>query len=609
MGGLAASAAGWLALPTLQSPRQSAQSQVTVAVERARRLLTEFNHQIVQKSLLLDDLAEADVDVDIEDAGELLEVATDEYQAHHVDHWATYEPNDYALPAPPRSAKASYGNLAGQVEEGIHARDAILAQNDQLLGEAMNAINTALAVQAGDVSGRSFAEANRLKGVIYYHQGRSQRIRAGSRRKAAARKKQRLALLAGRAAHLRREIEGLGSDDVDSLTASLGERIAGLTEALADVNARKRQAESEVAQLAQRLMSAQARVAAALAKMDSIRREGVDFENPQGGDAFGEALLAQDRLFRAADREVASLQFGQYPKARIDRSGDLLRGRFMEGGSSDNLTTEYGITHYQDIVAVLAERSEHHTNLLDRLRQDLQELEAIKTIREAEQNHLATKLDGLIRSAGELYDALATLEAEAFDMEDAAIALFDNAGSAFREASTAAQTWVRDAGSVAQSLSPEAKQNSAFAKRAGSGWMGGHITAQHADCELAKAWIYHVRFTACGQSAELLASAAQTLALTQADADAEKAKSNEAHDAAVAAIESAVTDIKQAHRNAGKHWTFVAQLAGANDLLALLGHQDYLADALEAYRNAINGRESETYAQKYVKRIGELEAG
>ena len=136
IGGLLVSAAGWSALPTLQSKQESAQTQVAVAVERARRLLNEFNHRIVQKSLLLDDLTDADVDVDIEDAQQLLETATDDYQQRHTDRWATFQPNDYALPDAPRNAKAGDGNLAKQVQDGIWAGESILPEHQRLGGEA-----------------------------------------------------------------------------------------------------------------------------------------------------------------------------------------------------------------------------------------------------------------------------------------------------------------------------------------------------------------------------------------------------------------------------------------------------------------------------------------
>ncbi|MFQ5463560.1 MAG: hypothetical protein ACE5E5_13170 [Phycisphaerae bacterium] len=608
IGGLLASAAGWLALPTLQTPRQAAATQVGVSVERARRLLHEFDHRMVQKSLLLDDLAGADVDVDMEDAEQLLESATDDYQERHAEHWATYQPSDYMLPDPPRNARATYGHLARQVGEGIRARDTILAENEQLLSDAMDSINVALAVQAGDVSGRSFAEASRLKGVIYYHQGCSERIRAGSLRSEAARKKQKLAALAGRAAHLRHAIDGLSNDDVDARTAELGERIAGLTDELENMKSQRRQADAQVAELSERLRSAKARAAAALAEMETIRSAGVDFEDPNGGSTFAEALLRQDRLFRQADHEVAALRFGQFPNARIERSGDLLRGRFVENGSRDNLTTEYGILHYQDRVSVLTEKSKRLANVLDQLRRDLEELGAIKSVRQSEKTRLAGELDRITQRAGELYEALTSVESEAFETEDAAIALLDKAGAAFRQAASAARSWVQGGGAVAQALSLEVKPNSAFAKRAGSGWMGADMTAEQADCDLAKAWIHHRRFAAYSRNAELLSFAAKALDLRETDPEAEKAKSSDAHDAAVAAIESAVANIKLAHRNAGKHWTFVARLAGADDLLTLLGHQAYLADAIAAYRNAINGRETQAYVQKYVKRLGELEA-
>ncbi len=65
--------------------------------------------------------------------------------------------------------------------------------------------------------------------------------------------------------------------------------------------------------------------------------------------------------------------------------------------------------------------------------------------------------------------------------------------------------------------------------------------------------------------------------------------------------------VERAHRDTDRHWTLVAQEAGALYALALFGHAGYEKDAIEAYRNALQGREDESFTEKLVNRLDRLE--
>jgi hypothetical protein len=66
--------------------------------------------------------------------------------------------------------------------------------------------------------------------------------------------------------------------------------------------------------------------------------------------------------------------------------------------------------------------------------------------------------------------------------------------------------------------------------------------------------------------------------------------------------------LKNAHGKTEKHWTIAAQAAGTTYLLALFGQTDYVADAVEGYRNALKGRETEKYTEKLAARLKRLES-
>jgi hypothetical protein len=65
--------------------------------------------------------------------------------------------------------------------------------------------------------------------------------------------------------------------------------------------------------------------------------------------------------------------------------------------------------------------------------------------------------------------------------------------------------------------------------------------------------------------------------------------------------------LQAAHGAVGQHWTIVAQGAGTEYLLALFGDESRVADVIETYRTALQGRENEDYAAPLAARLRVLE--
>ena len=138
--------------------------------------------------------------------------------------------------------------------------------------------------------------------------------------------------------------------------------------------------------------------------------------------------------------------------------------------------------------------------------------------------------------------------------------------------------------------------------------MGGHIAAQGADAELEKAWIHYDQYLAATQDAALFSWLPEQLGLSDADPAEEAELATQARDDAVAAVEAANTILEKAHRAADRHWTMVAQAAGATYILALLGDESFVADTIDSYREALKGRETDPYAQRLATRLRQLES-
>src|SRR3989304_2378982 len=100
----------WLFLPSLQASQRKVDAEASLHLERARRLLHQYSADLAYRALVLDQLRDAEVDVDIADPQTLAEDAGDEYQEQHTELWTAFAPNDWKQ-EPPRSVKPSYGNV------------------------------------------------------------------------------------------------------------------------------------------------------------------------------------------------------------------------------------------------------------------------------------------------------------------------------------------------------------------------------------------------------------------------------------------------------------------------------------------------------------------
>ncbi len=603
---LVACAAGWVMLPALQSADASVDAQASVHLERARRIAHGYSHGLSFKSLLLDRMAELGVNVYMEDADELLEEYADEYQNLHQDRWDAYQPYDFSgTDMPPSTARAGYGNIPRQVRDGISARENLLAENDKGLDQALAEINEAMSVTAGDASARSHAEANRLKGVVLTQQAIATRLSATIFRRQAMPLRNELRALGAKTVTATGSEAAAGADQ----TSALKGQLAATETILAEKKAALSSLDRQIAGFESRLADARGRADAARATINDLKIAGIDFSRADGAEAFQAALTEADRSFRAADAEARALEFGTLPNARIDNTGDFLTGSYVDPDTGGTPNTEPGLKHYQRDRAVLGREVELGQVAVDGFRSDISRLEGLAAALAAEGQSKERTVREARERAGEVFTDLSQLESEAYAAEDDAVALLDQAARAFRTAAQGANDWIADGRTAASNLSsPAAKGRSAHVMQSEASWMAGHIQAQQADALIEKSRIYRTRFKDQSRTAAALSAFAEPLGLREADPDAELAAATEAHDAAVDEIDQAVRLLQSAFNGANRHWTFVAQMAAVNELMAGLGHAQYTADAVETYRSAIDSRRDDPAARPFVARLEELEA-
>ncbi len=597
-------AIGWFVLPSLQDARQAVDDETSVQLERARRLLDKYNTSLAHRALLTDRLSEQDVEVDPDD---LSDDVADDYQQLHAVMWEAYQPVDWPEGGVPTPAHPRYGNLPGQIRSGLTETARLVRENEKLLDDADRAVDQALAVTKSGESSRSHAEANRLKSVILYHKGLAKRMEAQLHRRDSDRYRRELMSLATDAGTSRSAQTLVADTQVDVQIARLKAKTAELKavigkdrETLAALDARIRDLEA-------RFLAAEARAAQALKNIDAFKAQGIDFSDPGGAESFQTRLEEQDRLYRKTARKAHALMHGTYPNARIDQSGDYLTGRYVEDESGGDPAVEYGLVHYRSERAVLVAEIDGRKRGLDDFRSDIARLEGMKNDYESSQTQAAGCIAESVAAASEAYAELNRIDSEAFAIEDEALGLLDRSLKTAKQAAGYADRWLRDAGNRTRGLSMEAKNRSAFGGRLSDGWMGGFIAAQEADAHLAKAWIQHVRYDAYTQNAKLLADVAELVQLTEADVESEQTKATQAHDAGLDDIKESMAVLQRAHGKTERHWTITAQAAGATYLLALFGHEEYVTEAIEAYRTAVQGRENERFAEVFLSRLSRLE--
>lgn len=595
----------WVFLPTLQGGKSAVEGEVSVHLERARRLLHQFSADLPYHAVLLDQLRQDGVEPEEPETLAEDEGLADDYQQEHAALWESFQPTDWT--DRPTNPKASYGAIARLVRDGLSGRDHLLDENQQLLRDAMTEVDAALAVESGGASGREVAEAVRLKGVIQYFTGMTDRIRAAVTRADADPLRARLNSLGDQASSLASQqalVAGSGiADQIEQLRKLTAEAEAAVKQEQAKLT----ELDARIADARRRIQTAETQRNEARARMGRLGEEGIDFSRSDGAKAFEEAYLAADRAYRAADRDVQFLTAGSFPNAEIDASGDFLTGRYLEKGSPFNLTIEPGLLRYQADREVLTRVIADRQREVEELRAGTARLETLRSAYAQTEQDAKPRLADVRSRAEKDFAELNRVESEAFALEETALAQLDRSAKTLKDAATRSADWIRDAQGKTQSLSPESQGRSAFQVRTDDAWIGGFIQAQSADARLAKAWIFYDRFIAHSQTAALLERVRDSLALSEADVDNEKAKAAEARTAGSEEVKLAVSDLERSHKDVDRHWTLVAQAAGTTYLLALFGDPSYIADTVEGYRKAVQTREEEKFVQPLLARLRQLE--
>ena len=592
----------WMLLPTLQSAGRRAQHTGAEQVEHARRLVNRYESTLVRKDLVLQRLAASGVDIQGADFGAIVDKKGKKFEKEFENRWSTFQPMDWISDAP-EPARPD-GPIAGLMEEGVRETNEITKRNGQLLNEALEMVDAVIANPASS----GYVEAHRLKGIIHYYQGAAHAMDARSKRLQADVQRRDLARLASDVAGLaalRSIAERSGMD------AHMAKTEATVTESQAQLHGVRTQLielDGKIQKSETKLAEADTKAQAALKALDALRLTGTPFGDPQRAADYEKRLLELNATYRAAAREVQSLQFGRYSNATLTPVGEYISGRYVSAQVSGKPALESGLQTLRAQRDGLAAAQRIWEAALGNLQGNLHRQKGLKESLAARQLSAETDIAALSKDATATYDELARFDAEAETSEEKALDLFSRAARAGKAAGDALRTVLNDSRSASEPLSPEAKERSAANAASQDAWMIGHLTGEIVDARLARARIYQSRYAARLQNSTLLAETQTNLGLKETDAPREKKMADEAHAGGIAEITEAAAILESAHRESGRHWTFVAQSGNLSDLLILFGDTTASKDSLATYRSAVKGRETQPFVRQLNSRISRLEA-
>lgn len=600
---IVATGTGWVLAPALRSSQQAVDEQASRGLESARRILAQYDASLAHLARICGRIEEEGAEIK---ADEFVDDLEEEYKSIHDRLWATYPPMDWRGDSP-RAAQPSYGNIPRLIQDGLKERGRLAQANVHLLADALRTVNDALGITIGGASARNHAEANRLKAVILLYQALTEAAEASLLRREADRYVNEVSTVSIRAAEAVTARQVVAEGTIDEGIAELEAKAEKLRADIESERQTLHTLSAKVSDLQTRLSATAARRDAALTTMEALKKGGAEFGNPKGAEEFRRRLMEADKSFREAAREARALEFGTLEHAIIAPGSDELLGRYVGDAPDANPTPVRGLVHYRGDVDVLAKRIEGRQKELDDLRSDLNRLDAIKASVLATGRNIEQSLEDAVKAAAEVYTEFNRVQAAAMVREDQALRLLEQSAKTSEQAATSAEGWVREARERTQSLSPEVKERSGYGPRLRDEWMGGAMLVQAADARLLRASVLYVRFAAYARSAAILKRLVEFAPVEGVDPAAEQQKAEDTQAAGVEEIKTAMNLLQKGHNKTERDWTITAQAATANDLLVLFGFDDYAKDALEAYRAAVKGRETEAFAQPFLARANRLE--
>ena len=466
-----------------------------------------------------------------------------------------------------------------------------LADNNRYLREASKA--AANAVRAN----RSSPEAHKLLGMIQYEEGRLAAQQAAILRDLQSDVRATLGRRAARLGSLQKDLDVVASSKIDDLIAQAGEDADAAREAIEDQQAVVDDLASQVEALQDELDDRKSIADSARAETEGMESDGLDLNDPAGLMEFQKNYREQSQRYRLAMLEAQAIEFGTLENATIDASGDYIDGKYEPILPDEGIGFTRGLIHLQQDLDDAESTLANLETAAELAEQSIADLEAIK----AQLSDRATRAEEAVEAevaliegtggGGDDEDEEGDEEAEEdlgeypmfedYDIaireqEDAALDLFDKAAKSFSSAAGAARS------------EPQPFR--------------GQVAAQQAEAMLAQALVLVGRAQDLRENIRVANALVDYFNNSEAIEEWE-ATLDDDRVAAEALVTEAI-DILQnkAKRDiGGGNWMVATEIGTAHYILELLGVEMSAERALKWYDTALEQVSDQNYAAEHVR--------
>lgn len=616
----------FFAAPMLRSDAAVLNVEVHEHVERARRLLLAFGENQERLAELLGHLNGAGVDTElggdaaeriIEDNRDVVDDATDVLKRRTRGPAATrineVEQRYAELGGTGSTPLVAPGGLGGNisaiiksVRQGIRERDRILAENRALLDEALKEADSAIAASRGEANGSEHGHANRIKGIILSAQAASLHREALRTRERSNVYRSALAAAMAEVGRLTIDRELVGRSTVLDRLDALREETERVRRVIETRKADIARLQSTIGDLEGRIEGLRDDARTMRAEMETLEEEGADLLDPRGAASFAEHYSALSRDYRSAVAEAHRLEHGTLTGARIDDSGDYVRGAFVPDVPGGEIARQRGLVDYQhDLATAVSDRAGDRETLAG-LEERIRDLSALAEDYTRRASDATTRLAEVRARGAETYAAFEKLVQEAdalFEQADrkarAAVQVFRVSGGSVSARASAARDRI-------DGLSPASRDRSPFKPVSEDRWPAGQLNNETGQARFLLGSIRFARYAAAAADHALASSAKAELELPEADPAVFAERRDAAREAGIEALRAAAADFERSFRNLGNNWTVPAEAAAAHYLLSLLEHPGHIRTAIENYQKAADNIPDNPTTQRIIDRLEQL---
>lgn len=498
--------------------------------------------------------------------------------------------------------------ITRNIAKAIKQVERLSAENDKLLKEAMRAADEALRAQVGQADARDNTNALHVKAVVTHLQGEVLRSKALASRLEAQNLRLRAMSFIAQSSELQSEISALEARKPTQTLQALAKERTELTALQERAKKKLAAIDAEIAKRKAQIAEARKVAETAQKAMLGLEAKGYEPKDPADVKRYTQAYRELSQKANHAGLRAKALQTGTLEGVRLSETQgtDPLSAPLVPTEAGKEPVMIKGLETLEKERALAADRV---ANLEAMLKDNAERAaQAEKTAQEVQQG-VAVMADRKQKSDSQAATLLtkASERAEtASKTEDEALATLDKADKAYSRAARTA----RDRGD--SDMKDPAMRNVSSDKETRPA-----LTMAQADVQHAIALVHLQRARDLRQHGFALIAATKTKisGVDAGKADELIEKISKAQEAATEAVENSIELLGKARLQRNYEWIGQASLGAAHQLKATLTtgpvQADALADAVDAYQAALEGREGSKYLKPYVpvlKRVRELSA-